>query len=317
MQVSHTYHEVAAKIGLSIYDDNSYFKILHSCIINDIKFDHLTKICPYSKSELQLLVEKFRNVAEIACAVGRSIHFSSMVWFDIIRWQISAPHLFRCEKCKRAEHFKHPIPLELDHINGERKNNHASNIRVLCPNCHSQTDSFAGRNGAYEFDDSVFSEVIHDSKSINAVLKKLGYKSYTQNSINRILCRIKNMGLDTSHWPNYSNRGIPGKKPWNHTNVEKYLKCPSKIGSTSLRKRLFKEGLKDELCEICGIIDWEDGKLSFTLDHINGLNSDNRIENIRILCYICHWRLPTSRSKLRNVIGMGIFPNTIGGIVRG
>jgi hypothetical protein len=42
-----------------------------------------------------------------------------------------------------------PITLQLDHINGNNKDNRFENLRVLCPNCHSQTDTYAGKNKAY------------------------------------------------------------------------------------------------------------------------------------------------------------------------
>lgn len=39
-----------------------------------------------------------------------------------------------------------PITLQLDHINGISDDHRLTNLRFLCPNCHSQTDSYAGRN---------------------------------------------------------------------------------------------------------------------------------------------------------------------------
>lgn len=39
-----------------------------------------------------------------------------------------------------------PIRLQIDHVNGIRTDNRITNLRYLCPNCHSQTDTFAGRN---------------------------------------------------------------------------------------------------------------------------------------------------------------------------
>lgn len=39
-----------------------------------------------------------------------------------------------------------PLSLQLDHINGNNKDNSLPNLRLLCPNCHSQTETFAGKN---------------------------------------------------------------------------------------------------------------------------------------------------------------------------
>ena len=52
----------------------------------------------------------------------------------------------RCEICKITEWMGKPVPVELDHIDGNRYNNDLSNLRVLCPNCHAQTDTYSGKN---------------------------------------------------------------------------------------------------------------------------------------------------------------------------
>ena len=39
-----------------------------------------------------------------------------------------------------------PLTLQLDHINGDNKDYELKNLRLLCPNCHSQTDNFCGKN---------------------------------------------------------------------------------------------------------------------------------------------------------------------------
>ena len=39
-----------------------------------------------------------------------------------------------------------PLVLHLDHINGIHDDNRLTNLRLLCPNCHSQTDTYTGRN---------------------------------------------------------------------------------------------------------------------------------------------------------------------------
>lgn len=52
----------------------------------------------------------------------------------------------RCEQCDRDEWQGGPIPLELDHINGRNTDNRIENLRILCPNCHAQTQTYRGRN---------------------------------------------------------------------------------------------------------------------------------------------------------------------------
>jgi DNA-binding CsgD family transcriptional regulator len=53
----------------------------------------------------------------------------------------------RCESCGLSEWRGIGIPLALHHVNGDRHDNRLENLQVLCPNCHSQTDTWAGRNG--------------------------------------------------------------------------------------------------------------------------------------------------------------------------
>ena len=53
----------------------------------------------------------------------------------------------KCEECSWATRSKDGrIPLELDHINGKKRDNRLVNLRVLCPNCHSLEPTHRGRN---------------------------------------------------------------------------------------------------------------------------------------------------------------------------
>jgi 5-methylcytosine-specific restriction endonuclease McrA len=51
-----------------------------------------------------------------------------------------------CEECGLSEWQGAPIPLELHHINGRGDDNRLENLQLLCANCHSQTDTWGGRN---------------------------------------------------------------------------------------------------------------------------------------------------------------------------
>lgn len=53
---------------------------------------------------------------------------------------------YECEECGISEWLGKPLSLQLEHIDGNHLNNSFENLKILCPNCHSQTNTFAGRN---------------------------------------------------------------------------------------------------------------------------------------------------------------------------
>lgn len=52
----------------------------------------------------------------------------------------------RCVSCGLETWLDNKIPLEIDHINGERRDNRLENLRLLCPNCHALTSTYRGKN---------------------------------------------------------------------------------------------------------------------------------------------------------------------------
>lgn len=53
---------------------------------------------------------------------------------------------YKCSLCEISNWNGKPITLQVDHIDGDAGNNFPENLRLLCPNCHSQTEHFSGRN---------------------------------------------------------------------------------------------------------------------------------------------------------------------------
>lgn len=52
----------------------------------------------------------------------------------------------QCEVCGIEEWMGKKVPIELDHIDGNHYNNDFKNLRIICPNCHAQTDTHSGKN---------------------------------------------------------------------------------------------------------------------------------------------------------------------------
>jgi hypothetical protein len=51
----------------------------------------------------------------------------------------------RCESCGVTDWQGEPLSITLQHINGDGRDNRLENLMMLCPNCHAQTENFAGR----------------------------------------------------------------------------------------------------------------------------------------------------------------------------
>ena len=68
------------------------------------------------------------------------------VSYDYKRIMVILDQDQRCNKCNLSEWLDSKIPLEIDHIDGDNKNDDRNNLEALCPNCHAQTSTFRGRN---------------------------------------------------------------------------------------------------------------------------------------------------------------------------
>lgn len=110
----------------------------------------------------------------------------------------------------------------------------------------------------------------------------------------KILKRIiKQYNIDITHF-NPFNRDSDRVKYGIGYPIEYWLKKGTNISSDKLKKKLYKEGLKEKICEKCGQDEYWNGEyMALILDHINGINNDNRLENLRIVCPNCNSTLET------------------------
>lgn len=77
--------------------------------------------------------------------------------------------------------------------------------------------------------------------------------------------------------------------------------CPF-YKSSDLKHRLIREGIFKWECSSCELSEWMNNPIPLELDHINGISTDHRLENIRLLCRNCHGLTPTFAG--RNVNNM-------------
>jgi len=80
---------------------------------------------------------------------------------------------YHCALCGISVWMDEVLTLQLDHINGIHTDNRWQNLRLLCPNCHSQTDTYAGKNGhaASGITEEQLITAIEKSISISAALR--------------------------------------------------------------------------------------------------------------------------------------------------
>ena len=94
---------------------------------------------------------------------------------------------YKCSECNLGNIWNGKIiSLQLDHINGIRNDNRIENLRLMCPNCHSQTETYCNKNKSNqvtlnEIDIDYVKKCINSSKTITDVINKLGLRDTRKN----------------------------------------------------------------------------------------------------------------------------------------
>jgi hypothetical protein len=133
-------------------------------------------------------------------------------------------------------------------------------------------------------------EVISCCKNIKVICHTLKIH-YSYN--NHIKSFIEAHQIDTSHFlTSKDTKRIPIK--------ERLVKGCSNVKPDTIKNYLLREKIVENNCSVCKIPPvWNELPLTLQLDHINGDHSDNRVENLRLICPNCHTQTDTFTGKNR------------------
>ncbi|MFQ5967082.1 MAG: HNH endonuclease [Acidimicrobiia bacterium] len=160
---------------------------------------------------------------------------------------------------------------------------------------HLEAGIRARRTPNWGFDDEAIEDAVVTSTSLAQAMRRLGRKPSTSGYrfLNRAILRLD---LDTSHMSGSAwSKGRPApqlRKPLDHYFVKGKL-----TDTPKLRERLIQWGVKKRDCEECHLTTWLGQPIPLELDHISGDRTDNRLQNLRLLCPNCHALTPTYRGR--------------------
>jgi ribosomal protein S27E len=146
--------------------------------------------------------------------------------------------------------------------------------------------------------DDQLADAMKDSYSYSEVLRRLGL-NFGGGTHASVKLKVKQLKLSDSH---FTGQGWCTGKRYKETLLKRNtlpLEAILQIGSnyqsgSKLKKRLVKAGILKDVCAECGNEGiWYGKPLTLQLDHKNGDRTDNRIENLRVICPNCHSQTPT------------------------
>lgn len=141
------------------------------------------------------------------------------------------------------------------------------------------------------FSDEEFKKIVAESLNMTEISTKLGYAAKSGSNYTRIRKRIDELKISTDHF------SLGNKRPIKRT-VDNIFIENSTADQKTLRKWYFEGQYTEYVCSICGQKPFWNGKeLTLILDHINGHNKDDRLENLRWVCPNCNQQLPTTNGK--------------------
>jgi len=140
-----------------------------------------------------------------------------------------------------------------------------------------------------------FISLVKNSFGIGQILKHYGFENKGSNH-NTVRKRIKELGVDISHF----NSRIRKKDSKFILSLEDVLIENSPYSRSHVKSKLLKNNVLKNICYECGQKPmWRKKKLVLVLDHINGISSDYRLQNLRLLCPNCNSQTSTFAGRNR------------------
>lgn len=151
-----------------------------------------------------------------------------------------------------------------------------------CSRCSNKSYPIEGE----KVEPDVIKQAIKDGKTFTEVANKLGAsRKYIREF-------AKKNNIDISH---FNKCAVRPHKP---EEILVLKNGPRRRDNSQVKRIIIKHKLLENKCAICNLTNnWNNLPLVLELDHINGNNLDNRIENLRFLCPNCHTQQPTSKGK--------------------
>ena len=144
----------------------------------------------------------------------------------------------------------------------------------------------------YQVSDEQFIPIVQESNSYSDCLRALGLGTRGGSSTDILKRRIAELNCSTEHFGKQL-QSVSAKYSLEEILVEN----SSYANISRLKQRLVNEGKMEYKCQKCGISEWLGNPLTLQLDHINGVNNDHRLTNLRFLCPNCHSQTDTYAGK--------------------
>lgn len=133
---SESYRELAGKIGYSPNGGSNIKTVKEMCEKYELDTSHFNG------------QGHTKNVGRIKTPTEKYLNNEQAITSYKLRNRLFAEGYFekKCYRCGLTEWLGEPIPLELHHKDGNKRNNNLDNLEILCPNCHYFTDTYKTKN---------------------------------------------------------------------------------------------------------------------------------------------------------------------------